>query len=388
LKRARGAVPHVCLVAPFPPPQGGIATWTVLVTEQARRTGTVRLHLVDTAPRWRDVHDLRRWRRWAVGGAHGMWTVLSVGWQLASGCSVLHVATSGDLAVYRDIGVMLLAKVFRVPILYHLHFGRVPDIAERRSREWRMLCRALSLTSTVIVLDRRTEEVLRRQLPELRVRRVPNAVDPAPPPSPRPLDALKTVLYVGWVVAAKGVPELVQAWAAAEEPGWRLVIVGPAEESLRESLAPRCRDRRVEFAGELPRENVRRMMATAEIVTLPSHTEGFPLTILEAMACGRAIVATSVGAIPEMLDGGCGLVISPRSVAELQTALTTLMRDPAKRSELGDAARLKFEERFTLDVVFQELIGLWREFGTRPRESRHARGDHAARAAAAASDDR
>jgi glycosyltransferase involved in cell wall biosynthesis len=108
-------------------------------------------------------------------------------------------------------------------------------------------------------------------------------------------------------------------------------------------------------------------MASADIVTLPSHTEGFPNVILEAMACSKPIVATRVGAIAEMLDADssapCGVVIEPKDTPALTAALKNLMTDRSLGQKLGQRAREKVEREYGEPVVMNRLVALWRELG-------------------------
>lgn len=356
------APPHVCLVAPIPPPFGGIARWTEIITAQARRTGQTGLRLVDTAPRWRDIHDLRPWRRWFGGGLHGLALLGQVAWRLLRGCRVLHLTTSGQLAIHRDIAMLRLARAFGVRTLYHLRFGRVPELAAQDNPEWRRLIKALRLATTVLAIDRGTEAVLRRHLLGLDVRLLPNCADVEALPTPTPRAGTHpTALFLGWVIPAKGIEELLQAWTALREFHWRLVIAGPIEPAYRKDLAARYPLDCVTFTGALPHGDSMALMAAADLFVLPSHTEGFPNVIAEAMALGRPILATAVGAIPEMLEDGCGRVVPARDVAALRSALRDLMDDAALRDLLGQAALAKLQRDYTAEAVFEQLLAIWQE---------------------------
>lgn len=356
------APPKVCLVAPLPPPYGGIGRWTEMVTRYAQSTGKAEIQLVNNNPRWKDHLDFRPWRRVLMGSIRAIMLALQVIWKLAQGCQVLHITSSGQFAIYRDIAMMCLARVFGVPILYHLRFGRIPDLAEANDPEWRRLTQALRLATTVIPIDQRTEAALKTHLPGLNLRRIPNCADVAalPAPATQPSDPL-TVLYLGWVIPAKGIEELLQAWSGLQTSGWRLVIAGPYEATFREQLASRHSMTDVEFAGPLGHGESMALMASADLFVLPSHTEGFPNVIAEAMALARPIVATAVGAIPEMLEGGCGRVVPPQDAAALQAAMGDLMADVGLRGRLGRAALCKLRSHYTLEAVFAELLSLWQE---------------------------
>src|SRR5690606_6695787 len=136
---------------------------------------------------------------------------------------------------------------------------------------------------------------------------IPNCVDFSDLPfNERKLSDEKIALFVGWVVPSKGIAELLTSWNVIKPLNWRLNIIGPGSPDYIDSLKRQFSGSGVEFIGELPHDVAMRAIAACDVFVLPSYTEGFPNVILEAMALSRAIVATEVGAIPEMLSDGCG----------------------------------------------------------------------------------
>ena len=93
---------------------------------------------------------------------------------------------------------------------------------------------------------------------------------------------------------------------------------------------------------------------------LPSYTEGFPNVILEAMALRKAIIATNVGAIPEMLEGESGVLIKPQDVNMLATELELLIYDDTRRLKLGQLAYEQARSSFSDDGIFSSLVDIWR----------------------------
>lgn len=130
------------------------------------------------------------------------------------------------------------------------------------------------------------------------------------------------VLYVGRLVAEKGLRELIEATQllASQRPRLQLVLVGsgPMHEELRAQTAANVR---VRLTGALSPEIVAQWMQAANLVTLPSYSEGYPNVLVEALACGRPTVASAVGGIPEVVDATCGVLIPPRASAALAQGL-------------------------------------------------------------------
>jgi len=111
-------------------------------------------------------------------------------------------------------------------------------------------------------------------------------------------------------------------------------------------LQAQFQDANIAFVGQ--RADVPRLLQICDVFVLASNTEGFSVALVEAMAAGRAIVATDVGGAREALaDGACGRLVPPRNVAALTDALQELLRDETARDALGERARARAQQRFT-----------------------------------------
>lgn len=143
------------------------------------------------------------------------------------------------------------------------------------------------------------------------------------------LDAdAEMVLYVGRLVAEKGLRELLAAAGRlrASRPRLQLVLVG--EGPLRTELEALATAAGVpaRFAGAQPPAEVARWMVASDVVTLPSYSEGHPNVLVEALACGRPVVATPVGGIPEVVDADNGVLVPARDAAALAGGLSQALR--------------------------------------------------------------
>jgi glycosyltransferase involved in cell wall biosynthesis len=175
-----------------------------------------------------------------------------------------------------------------------------------------------------------------------------------------PNDAL-VIGFVGRLVEQKDIGTLLRGMArfAAESPKARLVIVGtgPAEAAMRR-LADELRiSDLIVWTGF--RDDIRRVMGSFDIFVLTSIYEGFGLVLVEAMASRRAVVATRVGAIPEVV-GATGLLIGPRSPDELAAAFHQLSDQPL-RKHLGEVGRQRVLNEFTLERMWEETEALYKQ---------------------------
>ncbi|MDX6423918.1 MAG: hypothetical protein QOI67_1389, partial [Gaiellaceae bacterium] len=97
-------------------------------------------------------------------------------------------------------------------------------------------------------------------------------------------------------------------------------------------------------------------------LALPSWTEGLPLVVLEAMALGRAVVATTVGGTPELVsEGETGLLVPPQDVEALTAAVKRVLEDEDLRRRLGDAGKRRVAERFSSEAMTRDVLAIYDE---------------------------
>lgn len=184
-------------------------------------------------------------------------------------------------------------------------------------------------------------------------------------------DGPPILLTVARLEEVKGIPVLVDAYALLRKKGvsFRAVIVG--EGSERPRVEDRIREHHlgglVELRGDLPRDRVLSELGGADIFVLSSQSEGFPVSILEAMSCGLPVVAPEITGIPEMIrEGEHGFLVTPRDAAALAEGMERLIVDADLRVRLGRAARERVVREFSLSHVVQERIRFFN--GDRPSD--------------------
>jgi glycosyltransferase involved in cell wall biosynthesis len=161
-------------------------------------------------------------------------------------------------------------------------------------------------------------------------------------------------LYVGRLRVRKGVEVLLEAFAelAKSAPEAELEIVGDGERrrQLERAVRRLGLDRQVRFLGRLDARAIRERMLACRGLVVPSTYEGMPLVVLEAMDASRAVVASAVSGIPEVVvDGETGWLVPPEDVAALVGALLAAARDPEEAARRGHNGRLRLDARFRPD---------------------------------------
>jgi len=160
---------------------------------------------------------------------------------------------------------------------------------------------------------------------------------------------------------------------AAAHPRARFVLAGdgPARRDLEARAAAAGLAGRVRFAGE--RRDINRLLAAYDLFVQPSLWEGFGLTVIEAMAMERPVVATAVGGLPALVrDGDCGLLVPPGDPAALAAAVIGLLADPERRARFGRAGRARALSEFDIDRLVDDTAGLYRDL--LQRRARRAAG--------------
>lgn len=176
------------------------------------------------------------------------------------------------------------------------------------------------------------------------------------------------LLFVGKSTRAKGVVDLVHAVSRLPQTlNWRLDIVGSnkVEPDTLEEMRAICRQHnledRVALHGQLDNSSLRMLYASSDIFVLPSYWEGYGIVLLEAMSYGLAVVASDVGAIPEVVKNGhTGLLVPPGDVDALQATISRLLEDAALRRELAENG-LDFIKRHHDWDGMEEQCAVWWE---------------------------
>ena len=152
-----------------------------------------------------------------------------------------------------------------------------------------------------------------------------------------------------------------------EIPDARFVILGEGE--LREQLERQVRDHHLEKHVFLPgfRTDVLGCIKGFDVFAMSSVTEGLGTSLLDAMACSKPIVATSVGGIPEVVvDGDTGLLVAPRNHAAMADAIVRLLTDEGLRGRMGEAGLARVRERFTVERMVSETAAVYARVAGRP----------------------
>jgi glycosyltransferase involved in cell wall biosynthesis len=280
-------------------------------------------------------------------------------------------------AYFQADAAVLAGIIRRRPVLVKVAAsGELGEIARMQRLGWATATQLIGLRRATRVQATSAEieqEVLSVGVKRDRILSMPNGVDtsafrPASPSEKRgarerlglPGDGLIT-LFVGRLARHKGVNDLLGVWQRLHHNDSVLVFVGSA--ATMDPVDPLQSSERVIVRDWS--DDILQYYHAADIFVLPSYVEGMSNAMLEAMACGLAVISTRIGAAELVLEGGVsGLLITAGESRQLESALCQLIAAPATRVQLGEKARARIEARFSLQSVVSRIESLTAELAS------------------------
>ncbi len=363
---------RVLVISYLPPMPGGIATWAGILRAQASEKGYVFQFLEIPARRGRAV------RRRIVQALDAILLLARLVRYSAGGLSdLVHInCCLSAVGIWRDLAAALLAAAGGTPVVVHYH-GSLPEVVRRLAAPSRFaLRRLIGLAGMNIGVTRESVAWLARRTPT-RAAYLPNFVedlllrraDGANPqttwnPARRP-----QAIYVGRLSGDKGIFDLLRV--ATLLPRVDFVLVG---EVLKEAKAAiDAAPANIRHLGPVSRPEAMELLCGSDIFVFPSHREGFPNAVLEAMAAGFPVVATRVGEIAEIIaEGEGGWLVAPGDVPALVGAVDRLASDPVTARKMGAFNKDVCEARYSVSAVLPNLVAIYDALASRRRLSTQA----------------
>ncbi len=349
---------RVLMVGQLPPPTGGVTEQVRLLVGSSLKESVTLTHLSPGRdPSCRGIGRLLN--------SFGL-VARTLIRALRSRPDIAHLHTSSHFGFHEKALLAELLRLCGVRVVLHLHGGGFAEFyAASRLKVW--IRRALERAGVVLALSSGWRDYLHSIAPGARVEVFSNSIDPleyasanksarsdrkAQPPR---------VAFLGALVRAKGVhkiPELARRFDPGEVV-FDVVGDGPEAGALAAAIRQARLEDRVHFHGVLHGPAKRAVLERAEVFLLPSDVEGQPVSILEAMAAGAAVVGTDVGGVPEMLAEGRGVVCGRDDVAAMACAIRCLLSDEAERRRMVATAREYLRQNHELPVQVRRLVAIY-----------------------------
>lgn len=280
--------------------------------------------------------------------------------------ALVHINTSlNPRAYWRDLAYLAVAKALRARVVYQVHGGKLPrEFFAGRPWLTGFLRWTLSLPDLVVVLAKVELDAYLDFVPAQDVVILPNGIDC------RPFNAVPVVhshpeqplrlVYIGRIAREKGLYETLQGLRLAHELGVdaRLTVAGggPEEPRLRRYAQALGIASRVVFAGPVFGDDKAKLLCGADVMVLPSYSEGLPYALLESMAAGIPVIATPVGAIPDVMAHGThGFLVPVRDGKAIAEALAVLAGDRDRLSWMSRACRRRIRAAYSIERLAEEF---------------------------------
>ncbi|WP_250958210.1 glycosyltransferase family 4 protein [Rhizobium sp. CG5] len=273
----------------------------------------------------------------------------------------IHAAMRGSFwrkAIFSTIG-----RLFGRPVVLHLHGSEMkPFYASQKPFAQRLIRHQLEKANSVIVLSQSWADFVGGIAPAAKIDVLPNYVR-VPTVATGDEKPVVNVLFLGLVGTRKGTYDLIEAFAKvhARHPDAKLIIGGNGETERAQQAIDGLKLRDVvTLAGWVDEQGKKVLLASSSIYVLPSYNEGLPVSVLEAMAAGLATITTRVGGIPELItDGVDGLLIDPGDIDGLAERISSLIADPHRRKELGDAGQKRIADAYSDQIILPRLHAIY-----------------------------
>lgn len=282
---------------------------------------------------------------------------------LAGRVAGMHLHSAARGSFWRKSLLAALARLFGVSYVFHIHSGEFLQFHEQCggiARRWVRHC--LSHASEVLLLTPSWKTAFEARFAGIRFAVLPNPVD-VPAAVPVRTCTRPTLLFLGRIRAKKGMYELLEAMprVLSVVPDACLVMAGDGElDAARQRAVALGVASAVVLPGWLDGIRKQQALAGCDVFVLPSHFEGLPIGLLEAMASGRLVVASRVGGVPDLIRGGeNGLLVEAGDVQQLSEALVRALVDEEGRQAMQAQARRDVMP-FAADAVLGELLRCYR----------------------------
>ena len=271
-----------------------------------------------------------------------------------------HTVTSGSLGSLRDLVLIKLCHKHGIRGIMHCRYGCIPEDIRSKGIVGYLLRKAMSLYDQIWVLDSRSYNAL-RSIPSLaeKVFLTPNSIEVKETIDKTPKE-YKRIAFIGNLIPTKGLYELVEA--VKRLPDVKLDVIGPGEEPIVEKvkeIAGDKLDKQIFLHGGLPNDQAVEYMKKIDILALPTYypSEGFPISIIEAMSLTKMVISCPRAAIPDMLtdmDGNkCGILVREKSIDDIENAITWCQENKSQADVMCQKAYEKVLNAYSTSVIYE-----------------------------------
>ena len=336
------------LVSPLPPPIGGIASWTVEVMERMPSLGC-EVFLVNSGIVGKRAEDVKKVNMLdEIKRALGVKKKIKEFLKTEDTRVVHYNASCFTMGLIRDT-LILYSLRKKADIFYHCHCNLDTNVNNPVAEFFfRIICR---ISKKILPLNENSLSFAQKYTDKAVI--IPNFIEKVYVDEANVREELKDIAFVGRVAEDKGVLELLEASKGIE--GVNIHIIGPDQDNILGF----CEFENIIKVGPKPHDEVLELLKKMDALILPSYSEGFPLVVLEAMACGLPIISTPVGSVPDMIGKEGGILIKLKDSASIIEAVEEI-KPYEKRLKMAQYNLDKVKREYLSETVLKKLLQSYR----------------------------
>lgn len=279
---------------------------------------------------------------------------------------IIHIHTAGKVSFPRSCVFMRIAKLMNCKVVLHIHSGAFSKYCEGKEKK---VGKALSRADAIIVLGDTWVKYYRDTFGLTKIFVVPNIVPDTSLKadiSQRYSQGQVHALFLGQLVNTKGIYDLLEALSLVKERlqnRFVLHVGGNGDtDSFMSEINRLGLEGIVAFEGWVSADKKVDLLMKSSISILPSYFEGLPISLLEGMTYGHALIATNVGSIPEIIDSSNGVILDPGDISAISSAIVGFVEDREKLKRSGEHSKAKVKPYLpdsvsaTLTSVYEKLL--------------------------------
>lgn len=344
----------ILLVSPIAPPSGGIATWTKLYLESEQLKNT-KIDLVNTAilgNRKKNMNSINLFTE----AKRFIKIIKKMNKSLKSNkYDIVHVNSScSKLGIYRDYLCIKKSAKKNIKTIVHFHCDMTYMLKTKFQKK--IVKKIIKYSDKIFVLNNSSMKYIDNLNLNKPTYIIPNFIKNDLILNKKEINKeIKNIIFVGNISKQKGCDEIINI--AKNIPKINFKLIGRISEEFKNIDTPK----NLKLLGEKEHEVVFNELCSSDLFLFPTHTEGFPCALLEAMAVGLPIITTSVGAIPDMIENKGGICCNINNTEEFINSINSLIYDKEKRTEMSNWNINKVKKNYTIDKVIEKIYKLYSE---------------------------
>ncbi len=279
---------------------------------------------------------------------------------------IVHIHGASNSSFYRKFIIFFISRyIFRKKIVYHIHGGGYQKFYDKSGDLTKFLIKNLLRNSDcVITLSKSWYEYFNKSFAIKKLIVLPNIIDYPNKLQKTYKEESLTLLFFGLICDAKGIFDLLNVIEKNKDDyknRVRLLIGGNGEiQRLKSAINKQHTGEIVEYLGWVDNERKSAAFNKSDVFVLPSYTEGLPISILEAMSYGKAIIATDVGGVSEIVrENENGILVEPGNLQQIRLAINNLLDHNELVKKFGAASEIMVQ-RFLPDEVIRKLEDIYK----------------------------